>query len=217
MNTVIIILLITLLIVIARQIKSRAQRPGLTDASGSGKTASQVVNGNAEQSNEVSEDVWWKALSKADMLQLALRLALQALPVWEKYTAAQQITYRNSSAGPVNKIDSRLLQTAIAAMQRHSPMQFPAFDDEEINQYYNSFVNPVIALQDGAWSAPYPVKKVFLAVYNILKSILEQNSVPGFETYLSTAINQSIDCMEVSKLFSRNEILVLLDPFKKRL
>jgi len=218
MSTEVIIIPIVLVIVLFwQQTRSRAPGTPVNDTAGDVLDAIQSVNGKEEQSIDMPEDVWWKVLNDIDQLHLALHLARKALPVWEKYTAAQQIIYRNSSTGPVNKIDNRLLQSAIEEIQLHSLLQFPAIDDKEINHYYNSFVNPVIALQDGAWSAPYPVKKIFLAVYNILKSVLEQNSVPGFKSYLATAINQLIDCMEVSKLYSRNEIAVFLESFKSRL
>jgi hypothetical protein len=218
MNTAIIVILIAVVIVAAWQkIKFRGPASPVNDAPGNLIAASQIVNATEKQSIDLPEDVWWKALDGIDQLHLALHLARKALPVWEKFTSAQHIIYRNSSTGPVNKIDSRLLQSAIEEMQLHSRLHFPAIDDKEINQYYNSFVNPVIALQDGAWSAPYPVKKIFLSVYNILKSILEQNSVPGSKNYLATAINQSIDCIEVSKLYSRDEIAVFLESFKNRL
>lgn len=218
MTTVIIIILIAVVIVAAWQkIRSRVPPLQANDAPGNINSELQNINTSEKQSVDVPEGVWWIALDDIKQLHLALHLARKALPVWEKYTAAQGIIYRNSSTGPVHKIDSLLLQSAIAEIQLHSGLQFPAIDNKEINQYYNSFVNPVIALQDGAWSAPYPVKKIFLSVYNILKSILEQNSVPGSKNYLATAINQSIDCIEVSKLYSLNEIAVFLESFKNRL
>jgi len=218
MNTVIIMLLIVLVIVLTwQQIRFRAPAPLVNDAAENTIAVLPSVPANEEKSINLLEDVWWKAMDDVEQLHLALNLARKALPVWEKYTTTQQIIYRNSSTGPFNKIDSQLLQAAIEEMQLHSRLQYPASDHKKINQCYYNFVSPVLALQDGAWSAPYPVKKIFLAVYNILKSILEQNSLPGFENYLTTAINQSIDCMEVSKLYSRNEIAGFLESYKSRL
>jgi len=180
-----------------------------------------VAEKNADNGKDKSinllQDEWWKALDDVDQLHLALSLARKALPVWERFTQTQEIVYRNSSTGPFNKIESQLLYVAIEEMQLRSQLQYPTSDQKKINQCYYNFVGPVLALQDGAWTAPYPVKKIFLSVYNILKSILEKNSVPGFQNYLAAAINQSIDCMEVSKLYSRNEITIFLAAYKSRL
>ena len=180
-----------------------------------------VAEKNADNGKDKSinllQDEWWKALDDVDQLHLALSLARKALPVWERFTQTQEIVYRNSSTGPFNKIESELLYVAIEEMQLRSQLQYPTSDQKKINQCYYNFVGPVLALQDGAWTAPYPVKKIFLSVYNILKSILEKNSVPGFQNYLAAAINQSIDCMEVSKLYSRNEITIFLAAYKSRL
>lgn len=174
------------------------------------------INGKNKSIN-LLQDEWWKALDDVDQLHLALSLARKALPIWERFTQTQEIVYRNTSTGPFNKIESQLLYVAIEEMQLRSQLQYPASDHKKINQCYYNFVGPVLALQDGAWTAPYPVKRIFLSVYNILKSILEKNSVPGFQNYLATAINQSIDCLEVSKLYSRNEIAVFLESYKSRL
>ncbi len=218
MNTVIIIMLIALVIFLAwQQIRSRKQVGLVNEVQGNAMVVTQGITTNGEQYINMLEDVWWKSLDEVDQLNLALNLVWKALPVWEKYNEAQQIIYRNSSTGPVHKIDAQLLKTAIEEMQLHSRLQYPASDHKKINQCYNNFVSPVLALQDGAWSAPYPVKKVFLAVYNILKSILEKNSVPGFQNYLAAAINQSIDCLEVSKSYSLSEIAVFLESYKGRL
>ena len=180
-----------------------------------------VAEKNADNGKDKSinllQDEWWKALDDVDQLHLALSLARKALPVWERFTQTQEIVYRNSSTGPFNKIESQLLYVAIEEMQLRSLLQYPSSDQKKINQCYYNFVGPVLALQDGAWTAPYPVKRIFLSVYNILKSIMEKNSVPGFQNYLAAAINQSIDCLDVSKLYSRNEIAVFLAAYKSRL
>ena len=218
MNTVIIIILVVVVVFLAwQQINSRALRPLIDKMAANSIAAEQQVTNGKEKSINLLQDEWWKALDDVDQLHLALSLARKALPVWERFIQTQEIVYRNSSTGPFNKIESQLLYVAIEEMQLRSLLQYPSSDQKKINQCYYNFVGPVLALQDGAWTAPYPVKRIFLSVYNILKSIMEKNSVPGFQNYLAAAINQSIDCLDVSKLYSRNEIAVFLESYKGRL
>ncbi len=218
MNTVIIIILVVVVVFLAwQQINSRALRPLIDKMAANSIAAEQQVTNGKEKSINLLQDEWWKALDDVDQLHLALSLARKALPVWERFIQTQEIVYRNSSTGPFNKIESQLLYVAIEEMQLRSQLQYPSSDQKKINQCYYNFVGPVLALQDGAWTAPYAVKRIFLSVYNILKSIMEKNSVPGFQNYLAAAINQSIDCLDVSKLYSRNEIAVFLESYKGRL
>jgi len=218
MNTVIIIILVVVVVFLAwQQINSRALRPLIDKMAANSIAAEQQVTNSKEKSINLLQDEWWKALDDVDQLHLALSLARKALPVWERFIQTQEIVYRNSSTGPFNKIESQLLYVAIEEMQLRSQLQYPSSDQKKINQCYYNFVGPVLALQDGAWTAPYAVKRIFLSVYNILKSIMEKNSVPGFQNYLAAAINQSIDCLDVSKLYSRNEIAVFLESYKGRL
>jgi len=216
MNTVVIIILIIVVIVLAWQ-QLRSRWPLVNEDTLNTIVAEKNADNGKDKSINLLQDEWWKALDDVDQLHLALSLARKALPVWERFTQTQEIVYRNSSTGPFNKIESQLLYVAIEEMQLRSQLQYPTSDQKKINQCYYNFVGPVLALQDGAWTAPYPVKRIFLSVYNILKSIMEKNSVPGFQNYLAAAINQSIDCLDVSKLYSRNEIAVFLAAYKSRL
>ena len=161
--------------------------------------------------------VWWKALGNLDQLHLALMLAHKALPVWESYAASHDMIYKNSPDSPVSKINYQLLANAIDELTFQSKQLFPGINNTTIKQYYYHFVGPVIALQDGNWAPPYPVKKIFLSVYNILKSILEQDNAFAAENLLSIAINQSLDCMDITKLYSKTEITGFLQVYKNRL
>lgn len=164
--------------------------------------------------NAVREEIWWKLLDTPDQLSLALLLTQKALPVWEKYSQANQAVYRNSSSGPFIKINSHLLQTSIEEIIAGSLVHFPNKDSKKIKQCNDDFIGPLIAMQDGNWHATYPVKKVFLAVYNILKGILDQDNIPALKSLLALSINQSLDCLDVSKLYSREEIENFLEVYK---
>jgi hypothetical protein len=147
------------------------------------------------------DEVWWKALVNSDQLQMALMLAQKALPVWESYVDSHDIVYQHSPSVPVSRIDHQLLAKAIDELMRQSKQIFPGSNNAKIKQYYYFFVGPVIALQDGNWMPPYPIKKIFLSVYNILKSIVEQDNVSAIEIFLAIAINQSLDCLDITKLY----------------
>lgn len=175
------------------------------------------TNSNAVETAIAQEFVWWRALDNFDQLQLALALIQKVLPVWEKYSNTQEIMYRNSTRESVTIIEIRLLQKAIDEIILQSQMLLPACDNKKINQYYYHFVGPVIALQDGNWTPPYQIKKIFLAVYNVLKSIVEQNNPASLENGLAISINQSLDCMDISKLYNREEITAFLKVYKNKL
>ena len=175
-----------------------------------------VIKNSLAEMNEVAakEELWWKLLDTPDQLSLALLLTQKALPVWEKYSQANQAVYRNSSSGPFIKIASQLLQTSIEEMMAGSLIYFPNKDNKKIKQCYDDFIGPLIAMQDGNWHATYPVKKVFLAVYNILKGILDQDNISALKNLLALSIGQSLDCLDISKLYSREEIESFLEVYK---
>ncbi len=162
------------------------------------------------------EEVWWHQLELADQLDLAVQLAKKALPTWEKYAAENELVYRNAGTGPFLKIDQQLLFDVLRDVQQlyHSGA---ANSNKLLHQYYDSFVGPVVAMQDGDWPATYPVKKIFLAVYNIIKSTLEQNNPGNTKNLLSVSINQSLDCLDISGAQSKLEIIEFLSAFKNTL
>ena len=158
-------------------------------------------------------EYWREKLSDFDQLHLALIICQKAMPVWEKYTSSQALTYHTSATEPAGKIDSNILQTALDAVLSSAQLQFPAGDNKHINKCYFNFVEPVIAIHDGNWLPSYPVKKIFLAVYCILKSIVEQNNYPGSNNVLSEAISQALDCIDITKLYTRQQIDDLLESY----
>ena len=155
-----------------------------------------------------------KKLSAFQQLQLAVFIIEKALPVWERFTALQSASYRSTTKGPVIVIETNLLHKAMEEISSHLRLQFPAGNKTRIHQYYIKFVDPVIAMHDGLWFCSYPVKKVFLAVYFILKSILEQNHLKEKESHLTTAISYSIDSIELSKLYSEEKLISILADYQ---
>ena len=166
---------------------------------------------------EAPASIWWNELGTLSQLHLALMLIQKALPVWNKYTGANNAVYKDSPAMPFNKIDKKLLQISFDEITASSLLSLPDCNNKIIYQCYFNFVGPVIALQDGTWLPPYPVKKLFLAVYNILKCIIEQKSSSGTAHLLAIAINQALDCMYMSRLYSSEEIVSFLAVCKNKL
>ena len=161
------------------------------------------------------EDIWWEQLNNFDQLHLALALADKAMPVWEKYISAEDITYRDAMAQPFIKVNSALLKNSIGEIYAAARHSIPPEDHKGIYICYKDFIGPVLAMQDGNWFPPYPVKKIFLAVYYLLKFITDQNNPSTPKNMLSIAINQLLDCIDVSKICTREELLDFLKVYKK--
>jgi hypothetical protein len=159
-------------------------------------------------------DVWWEKLDDLNQLYLAIILAEKALPVWQKYISTQEAIYRDGLAKPYIKIDGRMLKAALDEMNAASKKSMPPADHKGLTQCYINFIGPVVALQDANWLPPYPVKKIFLAVYYMLKQVIEKNNTTVPKNLLSLSINQSIDCMDMSRLYTKEEILLVLALFK---
>lgn len=68
------------------------------------------------------------------------------------------------------------MQKSIEEIKRIINTALADCENKNIKQLYNDFVYPVIALQDGVWITAYHVKKIFLAVYYILKSLVEKDN-----------------------------------------
>ncbi len=161
-------------------------------------------------------NIWWSKLPILDKLYLAIALCEIALPVWEKYTGYKEVAYQNSATGKLNKIDNKILQTAMEEIMLFAKSQFPNNDNKKISHCYSNFISIVLALQDAVWQPPYAVKKIFMAVYNILKSIVEQNDNANTNPFLSQAISQALDCIDITKSYSRLEIDEFLEGYKNK-
>lgn len=166
--------------------------------------------------NLLEEERWWHQINVEDQLDLAVQLAKKALPIWEKYAAANDMVYRNTGTGPFIRIDQMLLVNVLQDIQKLYQSQ-DANRSKLLHQYHDNFVGPVIAMHDGDWPATYPVKKIFLAVYNIIKSTLEQNNVGNTKNLLSVSINQSLDCLDISGAHNKFDTIEFLAAFKNKI
>lgn len=180
----------------------------------------QASNGIESLSNQgealTANDVWWNQLPATAQLQLALLLTQKALPLWEKYSGEHELSYRDSPALPPVKIDRRMLPTALDEIDIFLRLTVSGSSNENIVPHYFHFVGPVIAMQDGTWVPPYPIKKIFLSVYYMLKSIIEQSEGNVSAGLPGLAITQALDCLDVSKLYTKDAIELLLKDFRPR-
>ena len=159
------------------------------------------------------DEVWWTQLDTLVQLELAVALARKALPVWQRYSEGNDLSYKNSPIGSPVAIPTLLLQTSLDEISQQSQHRFPE-NSKGIMRCYNDFIAPLVALQDGHWSLTYPVKKIFLSVYNLLKAVTEQDNISVMKHLLALSINQSLDCLDMCRLYSRDEIKAFLHSYR---
>ncbi|RYY54328.1 MAG: hypothetical protein EOO09_14725 [Chitinophagaceae bacterium] len=147
-------------------------------------------------------------------LVLAFHLCNLTIPVWNRYTGGHHPAWRNSTSSPWFRLDPHILErahTAAGAIARDNEVNAR----QEVESVFRDFIEPVIALQDGAWPAGYPVKKCFLATYNLLKGILEKQDARASAAAFSLSITQSLDCLELSGLYTTEGLQDLLNEWKQ--
>ncbi len=211
----IVIAVVALLVAVYVFFKNKKRAaPGVGNAEA---TTEQLLTmpGEEDVSPQPEENMWWQQLAVEDHLDLAVQLARMALPTWEKYAAENEILYRHAGTGPYIKIDKEILCDVLQDVQAIH-FSDAANKRKILHQYYDRFVGPVIAMHDGDWPATYPVKKIFLAVYNIIKSTLEDGSTGNAKHLLSISINCSLECLDVSGGYSKSDTIQLMEVFKNQ-
>lgn len=153
----------------------------------------------------------WQKLDKTAQIKLAVLLIEKCMVVWEKYTTNQDIIYRDQAVIATCRIDCNLLLSTIIEIGVNVTTSTVVDNQKKLAQFYVEFIGPVIAIQDGIWNPPYPVKKVFFAAYYILKSFIESSDITTSAFYLSGAIQEAIDCILLTKLCSNEEIIDLVE------
>lgn len=156
---------------------------------------------------------WWKSLDDPDRIKMAILLIEKAMPVWTDYANGNPIEFKNAPSAKPDLIAASLLQDAVFAVKRSA--QNSSQNLLAVQNYYNAFVMPVIAMYDGFWAPAYPVKKLFLSVYFTLKAVME-GTVKIEDSYSVIAIVQAIDCLDISKIIEPVEIAKILNLFKDK-
>lgn len=162
------------------------------------------ITDNSNIADLQKQSHWWNALTKQEQRELALTLTQMALPVWNKYTASINPSYKDSTSVALKFIDKNLLDLSLQSIQNQSV-------SAQADAYYLQFIGPVVALQDGDWLPAFPVKKIFLSCYNLLKGSIDSNKADA-GNYFSLSIEYALDCIDKTKLYSKDE---LDNQFKK--
>ena len=159
-----------------------------------------------------TDSKWWLQSDNDTQLQIAIVLIEKSLPVWERYAASKPVSYVDASSLLTRTIDNNLFAISL------NEIKAAAFsidgNRERIDDCYNSFVTPVLALQDGDWQPPYPVKKIFLSCFSILKGIVENSQFNEQGNFFAIAISHSLDCIEISKLYDGIQVDEILSTYK---
>ena len=161
-------------------------------------------------------DKYVESLPKLKQYKLAIMFTKLALPIWNKYAEVNYLTYRDSVVGMVHNVDKHLLENAINAIDQFIHLNlFKRFSYKryKLLNISNQFTDPVVALQDLDWELPNDVELVFYSTYNLMKAAIGQDSSAFGESTIYISINQSIDALTETKMFSIEQIQKILDDF----
>ena len=145
---------------------------------------------------------WWIQLAKKDLLEMAVLLCKNALPVWKNYDFPPSISNELKILPPKALITMETLDLTT---------KNPGIE-EGIKNYFTAFVTPFIQIQDGDLDFPYAVKSSFLSVFYILKGLLSKKNIAAVEDF-STSISKSLDAIYISKTMTIHETEALIEKY----
>src|SRR5207253_1237307 len=128
---------------------------------------------------------------------------------------AAQAAQSSTATAAAGTIDGSLLQKTLEEIAHHLHTGFPGLPHARLTQYYSSFVGLIIAMHDGLRVCPYTVKKTILAVYLVLKSLVEPGNVKEKERLLLKSINAALHSLELSKLCSKAQIASIFEAYNQ--
>lgn len=137
------------------------------------------------------------ALPENHQLQLALRFARLALPIWSRYTVGNKLEYTDTVVGLEHKVDPELLARSLNAVE--SWMADPQGEAPNLATLHKEFADPVVSLQDGDWELPYSVERTFYAVYNLLEKLNGREKSLQGEPFSFVIVNQATDALFTTK------------------
>ena len=143
--------------------------------------------------------LWWKSLKKKDMLEMATVLANHALPAWNNF-------HLHSKAKHELKIlpekALKEIESAIKGNLEHN-----------LCEHFNSFITPVIHIQDGYLKYPYEVRLAFLSVFHILHGMVSTNNIVAAKEAFSSSISKSIDAIKIAGILTAEEIALITHKY----
>jgi len=147
------------------------------------------------------------SLKKDRLLELATKLCHKAYPIWEEYCKTGSLSYRETAVGMLYTVEENLLADTLNLFD-HLQIDSNSFKSQQ-DALLEKFIEPITAIQDGDWILPYPVEKVFYAIYNLLNGLKRPKNEFGELThYLS--VNQAVDAIYKAALMGVDEIKKLI-------
>ena len=144
-----------------------------------------------------TEQKWWDALSKKDLLELAFILSRRALVLWDNYNFPEGSEEKLNLIKP---LPGKALQEIANGIDKNE------FNKDNINKLFTLFVTPILQIRDGNLKLPYIVKSAFLSVFDILKGIMITKNKYQYLQSFSSSITRSLDAIKISNIMTNNEI-----------
>jgi hypothetical protein len=160
------------------------------------------------------------SLSEKQKLALSIMLIKIALPVWEKYSKKNKLTYRDSIVLLKHSVNKNLLHDVISEAEdilNNLDSSKTVEGKERIKTLYKDFSDPVTALQDDDWELPRDVEKIFYSAYNLLNAIIFGDENTNGESSYYISANMAIDVIGSEKFITEEEIKSILKNIKLKL
>jgi hypothetical protein len=149
------------------------------------------------------------SITTEKLFGLAIKVCEAALPIWWEYSANNELTYRDTVVGLRHEVDSNLLQNSVSFCK--GEIFESAAGNPILIKLLEKFSDPIVALQDSDWELPYPVERVFYAVYNLLDGLRNRVSYEN-ELVHYVSVNQAVDAPTEGGLMSFEEIKEIIYP-----
>ena len=147
------------------------------------------------------------SLTKDKLSELAIRLCDRAYPIWSNYCDPGELSYQDTIVGISHTIEKNILSDALE-LCHHLQTDRNLFKNQK-DAMLERFLEPITALQDADWVLPYPVERVFYAIYNLVDGFKQKVSVFGeLVHYLS--VNQAVDAIYKAGLMTPGELKKLI-------
>ncbi|MEE9349190.1 MAG: hypothetical protein V3U80_04020 [Flavobacteriaceae bacterium] len=146
-------------------------------------------------------------LTKKNQIEIALKLISIALPIWTKFAINNKLSYTESVTGTHQTIKGNLLEKALQTVNQE--FKNPNSKQNDLKILFDTFTEPITAIQDNDWDLPKEVSLVFYAIYNLLIAIKDH------ELSLHISINQACDAILKAELLSSKALKELLYNYSK--
>ena len=162
-------------------------------------------------------DNWIMKLDVNMQSRLAIKLVNIVMSEYDNLAGNNALEYNDSISGKYFEI-AGFLHNAILEIKNNASIivLHDSIKYSHIKKCLDEFVPMVIAMNDGEWVVPYLIKKIILAVFNIIMG-LEHINLQSKKDYFSKSISLSIELIESRRLLSMNRMHLLLEEYKVHL